>query len=83
MTNPSVVSWARWAIDAMCALHRDNPRLHRVLFEEAPWPADLLEHFRQAEAAAIATVQSLIREDATCQPSDPGWLLAPVTDPAR
>jgi AcrR family transcriptional regulator len=43
--------------------HRDDPALHRVLFEEAPRPPELLETLHQAERQAIAAAEKLLAAD--------------------
>jgi AcrR family transcriptional regulator len=43
--------------------HRDDPALHRVLFEEAPHPPELLALLHTAEEQAIATACSLLSAD--------------------
>ncbi|WP_442945561.1 TetR/AcrR family transcriptional regulator [Nocardia sp. SSK8] len=40
--------------------HHDNPRLHRVLFEEAPRSPALLERLHDTEAFAVTTVTHLL-----------------------
>lgn len=64
--------WVGLCIDAIAALHRPDPGLHRVLFEEAPWPPDLRERFRAAEATAVAAAEEAIRGDPTLAPPDIG-----------
>lgn len=44
--------------------HRDDPALHRVLFEEAPRPPELLEFLHAAETKAIAAAAELLAADA-------------------
>ena len=43
--------------------HRDDPALHRVLFEEAPRPPELLEFLHTAERQAIAAAEALLAAD--------------------
>lgn len=43
--------------------HRDDPALHRVLFEEAPRPPELLDFLHTAERQAIATAETLLAAD--------------------
>ncbi|MFA4082728.1 TetR/AcrR family transcriptional regulator [Mycobacteroides salmoniphilum] len=40
--------------------HRDNPRLHRVLFEEAPRPPEFLAMLHQSEDAVITAAEALL-----------------------
>ncbi|MEV0296458.1 TetR/AcrR family transcriptional regulator [Nocardia sp. NPDC050710] len=42
--------------------HRDDPRLHRVLFEEAPRAPQLLTRLHEAEGLAVALVTRLLDE---------------------
>ncbi|QFG26251.1 TetR/AcrR family transcriptional regulator [Actinomadura sp. WMMB 499] len=43
--------------------HRDDPSLHRVLFEEAPRPPELLEFLRAAQLRAVAATEELLAAD--------------------
>ena len=45
---------------AVIALHRDRPRLHRLLFEEAAIPPELREDLAALEAAASAQVAAFL-----------------------
>jgi AcrR family transcriptional regulator len=40
--------------------HRDNPRLHRVLFEEAPRPPEFLALLHRSEDAVVAAAETLL-----------------------
>jgi AcrR family transcriptional regulator len=44
-------------VQAMVDLHRFAPRLHRVLFEEAPHPEDLLQELRTMEDSGVAALE--------------------------
>ena len=48
-------------VEAMVALHRERPALHRVLFEEAPRPPALRRRLTTLEAALTAGVASYLR----------------------
>jgi len=61
-------------VAAMVALHRERPRLHRVLFEEAPRPPALRRRLAALEAALAAGVADYLRAS--------GAALAPARDPA-
>lgn len=63
---------ARTMVDAMIELHADDPRLHRVLFEEVPHDAVVRARVRKLEDAAAAAL-------ATALPHVPG---VAVRDPA-
>jgi AcrR family transcriptional regulator len=52
-------------------LHAGNPRLHQVLFEEAPRPTELLARFHDAEREAVAGVALLLRDDPSLTVSEP------------
>ncbi|TDC97074.1 TetR/AcrR family transcriptional regulator [Actinomadura sp. 7K507] len=43
--------------------HRDDPALHRVLFEQAPRPPELLEFLHTAEQNAITAATALLTAD--------------------
>ena len=43
--------------------HRDNPRLHRVLFEEAPRAPAFLAHLHVLEELAVDTTAQLLELD--------------------
>lgn len=58
--------FVRAAIDT----HRDDPALHRVLFEEAPHPPELLENLRIAENQAIEAVRDLLAADPEVRVTD-------------
>ncbi|MDJ1134179.1 TetR/AcrR family transcriptional regulator [Streptomyces iconiensis] len=55
--------WLPELTSAVIRLHADNPRLHQVLFEEAPRPPQLLARFRQVEQDAVETAAALLRSD--------------------
>jgi hypothetical protein len=40
--------------------HSDNPRLHRVLFEEAPRAPDFLAHMHEVERQAVEVTAALL-----------------------
>ncbi|WP_371786516.1 hypothetical protein [Streptosporangium subroseum] len=65
--------WLPQLTKTLVGLHAVNPRLHRVLFEEAPRPPELLARFHHAEGQAAAAVEALLR-------ADPG---PKVAEPAR
>ena len=47
-------------VDAMVEVHATERRLHRVLFEEAPRPAELLARLRSVDAGAVERVAALL-----------------------
>lgn len=58
-------------VDAAMANHAGNPRLHRVLFEESPVPADLRAELDRAEAWAVDVVASMLAEEPSVDVDDP------------
>ncbi|MFI0448866.1 TetR/AcrR family transcriptional regulator [Actinomadura sp. 6N118] len=72
LTQPqSLEQWLPAVTGALVDLHVDNPRLHQVLFEQAPRPPELLAQFHQAEQEAVTLVAKLLREDPGVQVPDP------------
>ena len=53
----------RAAVETTIAVHDGNFGLHRVLFEEAPQPADLRDDLRRAEDAFTEAVATLLVDD--------------------
>ncbi|WNG85067.1 TetR/AcrR family transcriptional regulator [Mycobacterium sp. ITM-2016-00316] len=51
--------------------HREDPALHRVLFEEAPRSAALLARLRDTEARGVAGVTELLRRHPEVRVADP------------
>jgi AcrR family transcriptional regulator len=56
---------------AVVGQHLENPRLHQVLFEEAPRPPELVARFREVESEAVSLVATLLRADAGLTVKDP------------
>jgi AcrR family transcriptional regulator len=50
----------RALVEAMVALHKDDPKLHRVLFEEAPIPAEIRARVAQMEETGAQAIEALI-----------------------
>ncbi len=50
-------------VDAALANHADSPRLHQVLFEEAPRPPELLAELHALEDRVVDEVARLLRRD--------------------
>ncbi|MDP8909330.1 MAG: TetR/AcrR family transcriptional regulator [Chloroflexota bacterium] len=59
------------AVEALAALHREDQRLHQVLFEQAPRPADVLEDLRRIEEAYVQIVAGKLASDGTVHVTDP------------
>ncbi len=55
----------------MLANHAGDPRLHQVLFEEAPRPPELLEELHTLEATVVDAAEALIRADDEIDVDDP------------
>jgi AcrR family transcriptional regulator len=58
---PPLVELVGVVVDAMVDVHATDRRLHRVLFEEAPRPAELLARLHRVGAEAVARVAALLR----------------------
>jgi AcrR family transcriptional regulator len=56
---------------AVVGQHLENPRLHQVLFEEAPRPPELVARFREVEGEAVSLVATLLRADSELTVEDP------------
>ncbi|ORB58212.1 TetR family transcriptional regulator [Mycobacteroides saopaulense] len=56
----SIEDTLRIFVKAAIDNHRDNPRLHRVLFEEAPRPPDFLAMLHRSEDAVAAAAEALL-----------------------
>jgi AcrR family transcriptional regulator len=63
--------WLPALTKAMVDLHAVNPRLHQVLFEEAPRPPELLARFREAEVEVVNAIEALLRADPDLTVADP------------
>lgn len=64
--------WVPALTKAVVGLHAENPRLHQVLFEEAPRPAELVTRFREIEQEAVAAVTALLRAETGLHLAHPG-----------
>lgn len=58
-------------VDAVLANHTSDPRLHQVLFEEAPRPPELLAELHELESVVVAAVESMLRDDPDLAVRDP------------
>jgi len=58
-------------VDAIIANHLDDPRLHQVLFEEAPRPPALLRELHDLEDQLIARVADVLATDPAVRVADP------------
>lgn len=68
--DPDPAPALREILTAMVALHRDRPRLHRLLFEEAPLTGELRAEVLALEDTAAQAVAEWLARRAT-PPSDP------------
>lgn len=60
----------RLVVRAAVDNHRDDPALHRVLFEQAPRPPELLDMLHRAETRGVETVAALLAADASVRVAD-------------
>jgi len=58
-------------VDATLANHVTDPRLHQVLFEEAPRPRELLDELHRLEESVIASAEAILCADPTVHVADP------------
>ncbi len=47
-------------VDALIALHHDRPALHRIVFDEAPFPPDLRDRMDANRAVFLGGVEALL-----------------------
>jgi AcrR family transcriptional regulator len=57
---PTIGGLLRRFVDALFALHENEPRLHRVLFEEVPLPSSVRSELRRRENALASEVRALL-----------------------
>jgi AcrR family transcriptional regulator len=67
----SLADTVRLFVRAAIDNHREDPALHRVLFEEAPRSAALLARLRDTEARAVTGVADLLRHHPEVNVADP------------
>lgn len=58
-------------VDAVLANHTSDPRLHQVLFEEAPRPPELLAELHELESVVVTAVEEMLRDDPDLAVRDP------------
>lgn len=68
----SLLDKLRLFVGVTVDLHREQPRLHRVLFEEAPRPPELLATVHAVERQIIGLVQAVLAADPTVRVGDVG-----------
>ncbi|MCT2587961.1 TetR/AcrR family transcriptional regulator [Actinophytocola gossypii] len=59
----SIEGRIRLFVRAVMDNHRDDPALHRVLFDEAPRPPELLAYLRDAERRLVAAAERMLTAD--------------------
>lgn len=59
----TVADWLPGLIERVVAAHAADPKLHKVLFDEAPRTPELLRRLRRAEDEVAADVAELLRRD--------------------
>jgi AcrR family transcriptional regulator len=57
-------------VDAMLANHVGDPRLHQVLFEEAPRPRPLIDELHATEEWAVALAEQILASDPSVRVAD-------------
>jgi AcrR family transcriptional regulator len=57
-------------VEAAVANHIEQPRLHEVLFEQAPWSTELVAEFRAFEERTIAAAEALLATDPSVRAPD-------------
>lgn len=62
----------RALVSVMIALHAEEPRLHRALFEVAPRLPELAERVRRLEEASVRLVEGLLRAHPEARVRDAG-----------
>jgi AcrR family transcriptional regulator len=60
----------RLFVDALVQVHLGDHRLHRVLFEEAPRPPDIIETLRATDTWAIAVCEQMLASDPAVRVAD-------------
>lgn len=58
-------------VGALIELHAHDPRLHQVLFEEAPRPADVLAELHAAEERTVGVLAEVLAADPDVTHPDP------------
>lgn len=58
-------------IGAMVEAHADDPRLHQVLFEQAPRPPELLEELHRLEERIVDVAEAMLRAEPAVDVADP------------
>lgn len=70
-------------VEAVIALHENTPRLHRVLFEEVPWPREMRDHLSAMEQGLSAQVALLLQATPGMSVSHPvraAWMVVQLVE---
>ncbi|GAA3706992.1 TetR/AcrR family transcriptional regulator [Nonomuraea antimicrobica] len=70
-------------VDTALSVHRGDPRLHQVLFEESPRPPALLAELRALQDDLVDRLTALLRADAAPGAPDPrltAWFLVAAVE---
>lgn len=70
-------------VRAMLALHEEDPRLHRVLFEEAPPPKVVWDELASMERAISAALAGMLGARSNKRPDDPeltAWIVVQTVE---
>jgi len=70
-TPPPLPQLLTEIVTATVQLHSQQPGLHRVLFEEAPKPPEVVEQWRSAEQQMIDLVASLLQQSPEASVGNP------------
>ncbi len=63
LASATLEARTRQFVEVTVAIHRHDPALHRVLFEEAPHAPDVVDELRRFEAETVAAVELLLADD--------------------
>jgi len=67
---PDLEGRVRVFVEAAVANHIDMPRLHEVIFQEAPWPPELVTELRGFEERTIAAAEAALAADPSVRAPD-------------
>ncbi len=67
---PDLEGRVRVFVEAAVANHIDMPRLHEVIFQEAPWPPELIAELRAFEERTIAAAEAALAADPSVRAPD-------------
>lgn len=70
-------------VEAVIALHENTPRLHRVLFEEVPWPREMRDRLSAMEQGLSAQVALLLQATpglSVTHPERAAWMVVQLVE---